>query len=161
MHRTHWPKATRRYWPSFCLCASIIVTPLELTPQRKKEKTFEALLRQFAGRVIIAIGDYPAAASHLERAVRLYRAEKNWMFDPRLGADTGSPRSPPGDCYSGTKATLIRRARWSTRHSSEHGNSPTSTPSHMHFTSPVWAALSARKTAETEELGDELVGPLG
>ena len=91
-----------------------------------------------AGRVLIAIGDFPAATSHLERAVGLYRAEKNWIFDPRLGADPGVTALATWDCHSGTRATLSRHARRSTRHSSAPGNSVTSIPSHMHFSSPVW-----------------------
>jgi tetratricopeptide (TPR) repeat protein len=41
------------------------------------------------GRVLITIGDYPAATLHLERAVATYRAGEHPPFDPRFGADIG------------------------------------------------------------------------
>jgi len=110
-----------------------------------------------AGRVLIAIGDYPAAASHLERAVRLYRAEKNWMFDPRLGADTGVTavatwglllwhRGYPDQAREMIDEALQRARQLSHLHTLAYALLITGL-----------AALSARKTDETEELGDELV----
>ena len=41
------------------------------------------------GRVMITIGDYAAATSHLEHAVASYRPGEHRPFDPRLGADIG------------------------------------------------------------------------
>jgi len=43
----------------------------------------------FVGRVLITIGDYPSAISHLWRAVASYRAEKHCTFDSTIGADIG------------------------------------------------------------------------
>jgi predicted ATPase len=109
------------------------------------------------GRVLIAIGDYPAATSHLERAVGLYRAEKNWMFDPRLGADTGVTavatwglslwhRGYPDQARATVDEALQRARQLCHLHTLAYALLITGL-----------AALSARNTAETEELGDELV----
>ena len=109
------------------------------------------------GRVLIAIGDYPVATSQLERAVGSYRAGEHLPFDPRLGADIGVTavaawalalwhRGYP-DQASKAADEALQRARQL---------------DHLHTLAYALlivglAALSARKTAETEELGDELV----
>jgi predicted ATPase len=109
------------------------------------------------GRVLIAIGEYPGATSHLERAVGLYRAEKNWRFDPRLGADTGVTavatwglslwhRGYPDQSRATIEGALQRARQLCHPHTLAYALLITGL-----------AALSARKTAETEELGDELV----
>jgi hypothetical protein len=46
------------------------------------------------GRVLITIGDYAAATSHVEHAVASYRAGEHRPFDPRLGADIGVTAAP-------------------------------------------------------------------
>jgi len=45
--------------------------------QSQQDSRLSAIGHWLVGRVLIAIGDYPAATSHLERAVASYRAEKN------------------------------------------------------------------------------------
>ena len=57
--------------------------------QSQTDPRMSAMGHWLVGRVLIAIGDYPAATSHLECAVASYRAGKDWKFDPRLGADIG------------------------------------------------------------------------
>jgi hypothetical protein len=104
-----------------------------------------------------AIGDYPAATSHLERAVASYRVGEDWTFDPRLGADIGVTavaawglalwhRGYPDRAHTATDEAL-RRARQL-----------------RHLHTLVYAlliiglaAISARNTAEAEELANELV----
>ena len=110
------------------------------------------------GRVLIAIGDYPAATSQLESAVASYRAGKAWTFDPRFGADIGVTAVAAwglalwhrGYSDQAHKATdeALRRARQL-----------------RHLHTLVYAlliigqaAISARNTAEAEELANELVG---
>ena len=108
------------------------------------------------GRVLIAIGDYSAATWHLECAVGLYRAEKSWVFDPRLGADTGVTAVATWGLslwhrgYPDQARTMIDEALQRARQLR-----------HLHTLAYALlitglAAISARKTAETEELGDEL-----
>jgi len=109
------------------------------------------------GRVLIAIGDYCAATSHLERAVGLYRADKDWTFDPRLGADTGVTavatwglslwhQGYPDQSHATINEALRRARQLCHPHTLAYALLITGL-----------AALSARKTAETEEFADELV----
>jgi class 3 adenylate cyclase/predicted ATPase len=109
-----------------------------------------------AGRVLIAIGDFPAATSHLERAVGLYRAEKNWIFDPRLGADPGVTalatwglslwhQGYPEQARATVDEALQRARQLRHLHTLAYALLITGL-----------AALSARNTVEAEELGDEL-----
>jgi hypothetical protein len=109
------------------------------------------------GRVLLAIGDYPAATSHLKRAVASYRAEKNWMFDPEMGADIAVialsawglalwHRGCPDQARQ-VAAEALQRARH-LRH----------TPTFAYALLMVgFGAVAARKTAETERLANELV----
>src|SRR5262249_44954550 len=57
--------------------------------QSETDSRMSAMGHWLVGRVLIGIGNYPAAASHLEKAVESYRAGKHWTFDPQLGADIG------------------------------------------------------------------------
>src|SRR5262249_42060914 len=61
---------------------------LSLAQSRPKSKVL-ATGHWLGGRVLIAIGDCPAAHSQLECAVTSYRAGEHRPFDPRLGADIG------------------------------------------------------------------------
>jgi class 3 adenylate cyclase/predicted ATPase len=109
------------------------------------------------GRVLITIGDYAAATSHLEHAVVSYRAAEHRPFDPRLGADIGVTavaawalalwhRGYP-DQARGAADEALRRARQLR---------------HLHTLAYALliiglVAISARETAETEGLANELV----
>ena len=108
------------------------------------------------GRVLIAIGDYPAATLHLERAVVTYRAGEHPPFDPRFGADTGVTAVAgwalalwhggyPDQALEAANEAL-RRAR-QLRH-----------PQTLAYALLIigMAAISARRTVEAEELANEL-----
>jgi len=108
------------------------------------------------GRVLIAIGDYPAATLHLERAVVTYRAGEHPPFDPRFGADTGVTAVAgwalalwhggyPDQALEAANEAL-RRAR-QLRH-----------PHTLAYALLIigMAAISARRTVEAEELANEL-----
>jgi len=125
--------------------------------ESQTDSRVSAMGHWLVGRVLIAIGDYPAATSHLERAVASYRAGEDWTFDPRLGADIGVTavaawglalwhRGYPDRARTATDEAL-RRARQL-----------------RHLHTLVYAlliiglaAISARNTAEAEELANELV----
>jgi len=128
-----------------------------LLAQSQRDSLVLATGHWLVGRVLIAVGDYPAAASQLERAVGSYRASEHRPFDPRLGADIGVTavaawalalwhRGYP-DQASKAMDEALQRAR-QLRH-----------PHTLAYALLIigLAALSARKTAETEEFGDELV----
>jgi tetratricopeptide (TPR) repeat protein len=125
--------------------------------QSQTDPRMSAMGHWLVGRVLIAIGDYPAATSHLECAVASYRAGKEWTFDPRLGADIGATavaawglarwhRGHPDQARKAIDEAL-RRAR-QLRH-----------PHTLAYALLIMgmAAISARKTAEAEELANELV----
>ena len=127
-----------------------------LLAQSQQDSQVLTTAHWLVGRILIAIGDYPAAASHLERAVGLYRAEKNWMFDPRLGADPGVTaistwglslwhRGYPDQARTRVDEALQRARQLGHLHTLAYALLITGL-----------AAVSARKTVETEELGDEL-----
>jgi tetratricopeptide (TPR) repeat protein len=116
-----------------------------------------AMGQWLVGRVLIATGDYPAATSHLESAVASYRAEKDWTFDPRLGADIGVTavatwglalwhRGYPDRARAATDEALRRARQLRHIHTLAYG-----------LLIIGLAAVSAKNTAETEELGNELV----
>jgi class 3 adenylate cyclase/tetratricopeptide (TPR) repeat protein len=125
--------------------------------QSQTDSRVSAMGHWLVGRVFIAIGDYPAASSHLESAVASYRAGKDETFDPRLGADIGVTavaawglalwhRGYPDQARKATDEAL-RRARQL-----------------RHLHTLVYAlliiglaAISARNTAWAEELANELV----
>jgi class 3 adenylate cyclase/tetratricopeptide (TPR) repeat protein len=125
--------------------------------QSQTDSRMSAMGHWLVGRVLIAIGDYPAATSHLECAVASYRAGKDWVFDPRLGADIGATavaawglaRWHRGHADQARRATdeALQRAR-QLRH-----------PHTLAYALLIigMAGISARKTAETEELAKELV----
>jgi predicted ATPase len=109
------------------------------------------------GRVLIAIGDYPTATSHLERAVALYRAGKDWTFDPRLGADIGV-----------TSVATWGLALWHHGYPDQAGRAANEALGRArqlrHIHTLVYALLiislatiSAKRTVEAEELANELV----
>jgi tetratricopeptide (TPR) repeat protein len=125
--------------------------------QSQTDPRMSAMGHWLVGRVLIAIGDYPAATSHLECAVASYRAGKEWTFDPRLGADIGATavaawglalwhRGHPDQARKAIDEAL-RRAR-QLRH-------PHTLAYALHIIS--LAAISARKTVEAEELANKLV----
>src|SRR5262249_48876915 len=116
-----------------------------------------AMGQWLVGRVLIATGDYPAATSHLGSAVASYRAEKDWTFDPRLGADIGVTavatwglvlwhRGYPDRARAATDEALRRARQLRHIHTLAYG-----------LLIIGLAAVSAKNTAETEELGNELV----
>ena len=128
-----------------------------LLAQSQQDSRVLTTAHWLVGRVLIATGDYPAATSHLERAVRLYWAEKNWMFDPRLGADPGVTavatwglslwhRGYPDQGRAMVDEALQRARQLCHLHTLAYA-----------LLIAGLAALSARNTTETEELGDELV----
>ena len=109
------------------------------------------------GRVLIAMGDYPAATAQLERAVGSYRDSEHRPFDPRLGADIGVTavaalalalwhRGYPDQASRAADEALQRARRLRHPHTLAYA-----------FLITGMAALSARRMAETEELGDQLV----
>ena len=102
--------------------------------QSQADPRLRAMGHWLVGRVLTAIGDYPAAISHLETAVASYRAEKNstqiWVLPI-----SGSSRSPSGDWHSGIGAAPIRHAGRPTRHCSGLDNSATPLLSPMRFSS--------------------------
>jgi len=125
--------------------------------QSQTDARLAAMGHWLVGRVLIAIGDYSAATSRLERAVALYRAEKNWIFDPRMGADIGVTalaawglalwhRGCPDQAREAAEEAL-RRAR-QLRH--------THTFAYALLIIGL-AAVSAGKTTDAEELANELV----
>jgi predicted ATPase len=108
------------------------------------------------GRVLITIGDYPAASLHLERAVATWAGEHP-LFDPRFGADIGVTaiagwtlalwHGGYPDQASEAANEALRRAR-QLRH-----------PHTLAYALLIIgiAAISARKTAETEDLAKQLI----
>jgi class 3 adenylate cyclase/predicted ATPase len=112
------------------------------------------------GRVLITIGDYAAAATHLERAVASYRAGEHRPldpFDPRFGAEIGVTamagwalalwhRGYPDRAHEAANEALQRARRLRHPHTLAYG-----------LLIVGLVALCARKTAEAEELGNELV----
>ena len=110
-----------------------------------------------AGRVLLTIGDYAAATSHLEHAMVSYRAGEHLPFDPRLGADIGVTavaawalalwhRGYPDQAREAADEAL-RRAR-QLRH-----------PHTLAYALLIigLVAIAGRKTAETDEIANELV----
>jgi hypothetical protein len=77
------------------------------------------------GRVLITIGDYAAAISHLEHAVASHRAGEHRPLDPRLGADIGVTAAAAWALALWHRDYPIRRAGLPTRHPGAHGNSAT------------------------------------
>ena len=109
------------------------------------------------GRVLITIGDYRAATLHLQRAVATYRAGEHPPFDPRFGADIGVTAIAgwtlalwhggyPNQAFEAASEAL-RRAR-QLRH-----------PHTLAYALLIIGvvAISARKTAETEDLAKQLI----
>jgi class 3 adenylate cyclase/tetratricopeptide (TPR) repeat protein len=117
-----------------------------------------AVGHSLVGRGLTAIGDYSAAASHLERAVASYRAEKNRMFDPQMGfADFGVMALAVWGLalwHRGCPDQARRAADDALQRARQLGHTPT-----LAYALLITGlrAISARKTAETEELADELV----
>ncbi|HYZ40599.1 MAG TPA: hypothetical protein VE687_08240, partial [Stellaceae bacterium] len=125
--------------------------------QSRTDSHVSAMGHWLVGRVLIAIGDYPAAASHLERAVASYRAGKDWTFDPRLGADTGVTavaawglalwhRGHPDQARKAIDEAVQRARQLGHPHTLAYA-----------LLIIGMATISARKTAETEDLANELV----
>jgi class 3 adenylate cyclase/predicted ATPase len=125
--------------------------------QSQTDSRMSAMGHWLVGRVLIAIGDFRAATSHLERAVASYRAGKDWTFDPRLGADIGV-----------TSVATWGLALWHQGYPDKAGRAANEALgrarqlSHIHTL--VYALLilslamiSARRTVEAEELANELV----
>jgi hypothetical protein len=101
--------------------------------QSKRDARVSAIGHWLVGRVLIVVGDYPAAISHLGCAVESYRAGKDWKSDHRSPPTSESSRSPAGRWPSGIAATPIRRVRRPTRHSSAPGSSTTSIQSPIRY----------------------------
>jgi class 3 adenylate cyclase/predicted ATPase len=109
------------------------------------------------GRVLITIGDYRAASLHLERAVASCREGEHPPFDPRFGADIGVTaiagwtlalwHGGHPDQASEAASEALRRAR-QLRH-----------PHTLAYGLLIIgiAAISARKTAETEDFARQLI----
>lgn len=117
-----------------------------------------AMGRWLVGRVLITIGDYPAATSQLERAVLSYRAGEERALDARLsGPDVGVTalaawglalwhRGFPDRARRAASAALQRARQLR----------------HLHTLAYAlliigMATTSARKANETEEVANELV----
>ncbi|MGC2199150.1 MAG: AAA family ATPase, partial [Stellaceae bacterium] len=109
------------------------------------------------GRILITIGDYPSATLHLERAVATYRAGERPPFDPRFGADIGVTAIAgwtlalwhggyPDQASEAANEALLRARQL--RH-----------PHTLAYALLIIgiAAISARKTAETEDLAKQLI----
>jgi tetratricopeptide (TPR) repeat protein len=117
-----------------------------------------AVGRSLVGRGLTAIGDYSAAASHLERAVASYRAEKNPMFDPQMGfADIGVMAFAVWGLalwHRGCPDQARRAADEALQRARQLRHTPT-----LAYALLItgFRAISARNTAETERLANELV----
>jgi class 3 adenylate cyclase len=109
------------------------------------------------GRVLITIGDYPGATLHLERAVVTYRAGEHPPFDPRFGADIGVTAIAGwtlGLWHSGYPDQAFEAANQSLRRARQLRH-----PHTLAYALLIIgiAAISARKTAETEDLAKQLI----
>jgi class 3 adenylate cyclase/tetratricopeptide (TPR) repeat protein len=117
-----------------------------------------AVGHSLVGRGLTAIGDYSAAASHLERAVASYRAETNSMFDPHMGfADIGVMALAVWGLalwHRGCPNQARRAADQALSRARQLRHTPT-----LAYALLItgFGAISARKTAEAEQLANELV----
>jgi class 3 adenylate cyclase len=80
---------------------------------------------QLVGMMMIIIGDYPAALSHLECAVGLYKPEEYQELTFRFGADPGVRALSIRAWALGTGAVSTRLTRLAMRRFGRHGNPST------------------------------------
>jgi adenylate cyclase len=110
------------------------------------------------GRVLIAIGDYPAATAHLERAVTAYRAESHWKFDPQMGfADIGVIALAVWGLvlwHQGCPDQARKAADEALQRARQLGHTPSLAYALLII---GFRAIAARISAETEHVANELV----
>ena len=125
--------------------------------QSQRDARLSAIGHWLVGRVLIAVGDYPSAISHLECAVVSYRAGKDWKSDPPLAADIGVfalagwalalwHRGNPDQARAAAAEALQRARQLHDLHTNAYA-----------LLIIGIEAICEREAAKTEELANELV----
>jgi tetratricopeptide (TPR) repeat protein len=124
--------------------------------QSQTESGYLLMGHRLVGLVLLVFGNYPAALSHLERAVTLYLPDEHRTLALRFGADIGV--SALSICalalwHQGYPGRANKVAREALRHARQSA--------HLSLAYALFAfgvmAISARWAVEAEELGNELV----